>query len=118
MSAVPADPSLTLRLSRVTPVYFSAHLSMKSATGSRSALAAALASATVIRAVGWNTLTMLFSSVALTVGMLSHNPLAAVRIESIDCRVVLEPRQSSADIEDGYGSGDNLVLHLADGAVI
>jgi hypothetical protein len=41
----------------------------------------------------------LFSSIVSTVNLLVRNPLAPVRIESIDCRVRLEPRRIQADIE-------------------
>jgi hypothetical protein len=41
----------------------------------------------------------LFSSVVNTVHLLLRNPLAPFRIESIDCRITLEPRRTQADIE-------------------
>jgi hypothetical protein len=42
---------------------------------------------------------VLFSSIANTVTLLSRNPLERVRIESIDCQVTLEPRRTTADLE-------------------
>lgn len=41
----------------------------------------------------------LLSSVASTVNLLARNPLRPIRIESIDCRIVLDPRRELAELD-------------------
>lgn len=41
----------------------------------------------------------LFASVGSTINLLARNPFGPVRIEAIDCNVVLEPRRALADLE-------------------